>query len=193
MAYCMSMPALCTTGLRDTSSPVFTRRRGNLKIIDGTGRLFGKINIIDFFVILCLISFLAVSLFWYTLSANEKNMLDKRWISVQVRFLEIDPGFNKMIKQGDCEKDLFGKIVGNIVNIVSTKPSKVWVVIDNKMFSTIDHPEKTDLIVDVKLLCTMRDGAYYYKTFPIKVGNNIVFTTDIYTIQGLIVNLEIGS
>jgi len=174
-----------------------------MKLIDQKGRVLGLINVIDLSVILVLISFLSVVFLGYKVMQRQQKIDDtnkamirqqeidgKKWVLIQIKLSELDPEFSKVILKGDTEKDSSGKTIGELVAIASSSPSKVWVIVDNKMLSAIDHPLRKDIIVDANILCTKRDGSLYYKDSSVKIGNTIQFTTDLYHFSGLITGLK---
>lgn len=160
-----------------------------MKIIDQKGRLFGLINIIDLLVVLLLLSFIPLLYRVYETFKLEKNMVQEL-VFARVEFSDMTPEFVKVVSKGDTEKDASGNLVGKLVNISSAEPSKVWVVVDNKILGAISHPTKKDLIIDAMLLCAKRDGVLFYKNSQVKIGNTISFTTDLYNFTGKIVGLK---
>ncbi|MDD5136746.1 MAG: DUF4330 family protein [Candidatus Omnitrophica bacterium] len=160
------------------------------KIIDQKGRLFGLINVIDLSVILILVSFVPLIFIGYKIVSMGEKTEDKEWVSVKIKLVETEPEFSSIISAGDVEKDPLGKTIGRLTAIANVKPSKVWVTVDNKMLTTIDHPVKKDIVVNADILCLKKEGTLYYKAIPVKVGNAITFTTDLYNLPGLVVGLE---
>ncbi|MDO8524882.1 MAG: DUF4330 domain-containing protein, partial [Candidatus Omnitrophota bacterium] len=71
-----------------------------MKIIDAKGRLFGRINIIDFTVILLLISFVSALYIGYKFSLKHSETAI-RPLSIQVRFLEVMPELINVVKPGN--------------------------------------------------------------------------------------------
>lgn len=160
------------------------------KIIDQKGRIFGTINVIDLSVILVLLSFIPIVFIGYKVILGGKAE-DTKWVSVRIKLTEIDPEFSDVISKGDVEKDSFGKTIGKLASISSVKASKVWVIADNKMLTTIDHPVKKDILVDADILCTRQGRIFYYKSVPVKIGSTIIFATDLYNLSGLIIGLKV--
>lgn len=161
------------------------------KIIDSKGRIFGAINVIDFFVILVLISFVPIVVIGYKFIGRKHNILDTQWVSVQIKLTGVEPEFINVISKGDADKDPSGKVIGTVTSIAKLMPSKVWVIVDNKMLSTIDHPVQRDVTVEANILCTDKKGILYYKLEPVKIGSKIMFETDKYNIPGIIVGFKV--
>ncbi len=160
------------------------------RIIDGKGKFFGLINMIDLFVILMLISFIPVLFIGYKILTKKEINKNADWVAVQMRLTETDPDFRAIITKGDSERDSFGDTIGRLIGISSVKASKVWVVVENKMISTIDHPVKRDIVIDADILCVKRDGVWYHKSQPVKIGSPILFETDMYNLLGTVATLK---
>ena len=161
-----------------------------MKSIDHKGRLFGLINIIDLAVLLFSLSLIAVIIFGYLTFIKSGNVQVKKWVTIQVRFAEIYPEIGGIISAGDVEKNPSGKTAAKLTSIVSINPSKAWVMVDNKTLSAIDDPVKKDIIVNVEVLCTETGGTFYYKANPLRIGNNVIFSTDLYTVSGVIIGVK---
>lgn len=162
------------------------------KIIDQKGMVFGRINVIDLSVILLLLSFVAVMIIGYLVITQPEAVADRKWISIQIKFAEIEPELVDVIQAGDYEKDLFTKkTIGKLTGISSVKASKAWVMVDGQKLSTIDDSVKKDVIVDAEILCTKKGGIWYYKSSPIKANNTIMFETELYNFSGLIIKMKI--
>ena len=162
-----------------------------MKIVDRKGKLFGLINIIDLTVLIFLVSIIAVIMvFGYLTLINGGSIQAKKWVAVQIKFLGIYPEISGIISAGDVEKNPSGKTAAKLTSIVSINPSKAWVMVDNKTLSAIDDPVKKDIIVNVEVLCTETGGTFYYKANPLRIGNNVIFSTDLYTVSGVIIGVK---
>lgn len=163
-----------------------------MRIIDQKGMVLGRINIIDFSVILIVIFFLLSLFIGYAVVVKKEMIKDSVWVSIKLKLVETEPEFRNIISKGDVEKNAFGETIGRLVDVSSVMPSKVWVIVDNKMLSTIDHPVKKDVIVNAEILCKRKDGILYHKTSPVKIGTTITFETEMYNLSGVVVGLKIG-
>ena len=163
-----------------------------MTIIDHKGRLFGLINIIDLAVLFFLLSIIAVIIFGYLTFVKSSSLQMERWITIQIRFSEIYPEISGIISSGDVEKNSSGKTIAKLTSIASITPSKVWVAVDNKVLSPIDDPVKKDIIANIEVLCTERNGVFYYKGNPIRIGDTITFTTNLYNASGMVVDIKRG-
>ena len=77
-----------------------------------------------------------------------------------------------------------------IQSLISNEPAQVLAIQEGE-FITVTHPFNRDIVASLDVLCVEKEGAYYYKDYLVKMGNNIVFTTDSYSISGLIVGMKL--
>lgn len=117
------------------------------------------------------------------------SSIREKWLSLEVKFTGVIPEIVNIVRKGDIEKDVFDKKVARTVSVITNKPSQVLTVEKNKLF-TLNHPFRRDILLSLDILCMEKEGSYYFKNYPVKIGNNITFVTDLYSITGLIVGLE---
>lgn len=196
-----------------------------MKFIDERGKLFGKVNIIDFFVILFLLSFIPMIYFGYKVILAQDMIKEDNQIMVKVRFPEIIPELITVIENNDYESGPAGNKIGYVYEILSVEPAKLLAltdvitdetlkslddILDREDFETnradilrltkyltedksirlIDHPTRKDIVMELYLKYSDRKGSMYYKNSPIKIGNPIIFSTDLYTISGIIIDMK---
>ena len=172
-----------------------------MKIVDEKGRLFGKINIIDFLVVLFLLCLMPMFYFGYKILAKKPApvpvvgeafdlVAEEKWLSLQVKFPGVIGEVAIAIQKGDTEKDDFDKTVARIQSIISNNPSQIVSVKEGEVI-ILTHPFNKDLLLSLDVLCMEKKGVYYFKSYPVKLGNNIVFCTDLYSISGIIIGMEL--
>ena len=115
--------------------------------------------------------------------------LKEKWISLRVKFSRLVPEIARVIQEGDIEQDAYRRTIAKINSIISNKPSLVEDIYEGK-FITINHPFDRDIVASLDVLCVEKEGVYYFKYYLAKIGNNIKFNTDSYSISGLIVGIE---
>lgn len=114
----------------------------------------------------------------------------ERWIRLQVKFSGVMPEIANLIKKGDTEKDPYNNIVATINSLIFNRPSEV-LAIKNDKFITLNHPFNRDILSILDVQCLNKEGIYYFHNYPIKIGNNITFTTELYSLTGEITGMEI--
>lgn len=114
----------------------------------------------------------------------------KKWIQLQVKFSGIIPELANLIREGDTDKDSLGSIRGKLKNIIDNKPSDSYVLaIRDTKYVTVTNPFQRDIVAILDVLCDEKDRTLYFKNFPIKIGNMIAFSADLYNISGVIIGV----
>ena len=117
------------------------------------------------------------------------EVFKEKWLKVQVKFSAIIPELATLLVEGDIDKEPVNKIVARLLKVVSNKPSET-LVLQTNTFVTIAHPFYKDIIGNLDFLCTEKDGILYFKNYPVKIGNPITFTTELYSITGTIIGIK---
>lgn len=112
------------------------------------------------------------------------------WLHTEVKFSGVIPEVANIISEGNIEKDPTGRTVAVLKRILTNKYSELLTLKENKFISA-DHPFLRDFVINLDFLCIEKDGVLYFKNYPVKMGNNITFTTDLYSLTGTIIGLEI--
>lgn len=166
-----------------------------MKIIDEKGRIFGKINVIDFLVVLFLVFLMPMFYFGYKI-LNTKQVVvveEKKTIQVEVKFLNILLEVANVIKEGDVARDPTGDATGTIVKIVSNESPKSYLLdAKDNQFIIIPNPysQSRDMKAMLDLKCVQQGRALYFDTTVIKIGEPILFSTDLYNIRGTVVSIK---
>ena len=125
----------------------------------------------------------------YTLTAVPSEK-EKEWVSLQVKFSDVVPEIAKFVQKGDREKDAYEQTITRINSIISNQPAQITTIYEEK-FITLSHPFNKDILISIDVLCIEKEGEYFYKDSLLKIGNNIAFTTELYSISGLIVGIQL--
>jgi hypothetical protein len=116
----------------------------------------------------------------------------QRWVKAEVRFSSILPEIASLIKEGDIEKDATGSTLAILKKTIVNEASKIQtLVVQERKFITLSSPFQRDIIATLGLLCEERNTGLFFEDYPIRVGNVVVFTTDLYSISGNIINLDV--
>ncbi|KPK42633.1 MAG: hypothetical protein AMJ78_01805 [Omnitrophica WOR_2 bacterium SM23_29] len=113
-----------------------------------------------------------------------------RWAAVMLDFRNVEAQISNIIDTGDVEKDFFGSTVARVVKIVSKNPSEL-VVVNGDKIDKFTLPNKKDLVLALDIRCEERDNLFYFKNNSVKMGNPITFSTELYSITGTIIGIEV--
>ena len=162
-----------------------------MKIVDEKGRIFGKLNIIDFIVILILLSFVPMIYFGYKVFTKKEEVITtEKWIVIYGKFSELLPEVSSRISRLDTMKAPSGKVIGKIGEVRSAKPSDLLVLTENREVTVVKHPSRKDMLLWLDILVLVKNNdTMYYNNSPVKIGEPIIFSTDEYTINGIIVDI----
>lgn len=171
-----------------------------MKIIDEQGKLFGRINLIDFLAILFLLFF---ALIGYKLWAGKKKAevelkektLKQSLLKVDKReFLEIDLHFvlNKLtprilglIAVGDKELDESGQVIGEIISLENPEPVTYEINTGDPKKIIKEDPVLKKMPASIKLKAEFKQDALYYKNKQIVVNSPIDFKTGKYQVEAI--------
>jgi len=161
-----------------------------LKIIDEKGRLFGKINIIDFTVIFLACCLIPMFYFGYKILKKPSGIpeIKKEYtdITVHCQFVKVPSAILPQISEGDKELDETGKIIGEI-----TKTGEVTPYVENFDIGAGNYvdrrnPDFKNLKTKIKLHVEIKNNALFYKDKKIYQNSEIEFKTVKYVLTGVI-------
>ena len=159
-------------------------------MVDKEGRLFGRVNIIDLGVVLLVIISI---LTWYAGNKMISIRSCEKTISVEikVKFPALFPELANVIKVGDAERDIEGRVLGRIESVPKNYPTVVPILAQGKnVMEMIEHPRDRDVLADLRILCKDKNGTLYYKKDTVKIGNTFKFSPDRYEVSGVIVDIK---
>jgi len=177
-----------------------------MKIIDEKGRLFGKINVIDFLVILFLFCLVPMFYFGYKIFTKEPIVIPpepEKEAILRIKYTNLLPDIAATVKVGDeqvevSEEVIEGKkvvrreVVAKIEKIISNEPAEyitLWG--DMTKWAFAKHPKNRDLILEIKVLCEQRgDDLFFSRNVPLKIGLRFNFSTSLYSISGTIIGMR---
>jgi hypothetical protein len=165
-------------------------------LIDDKGRLFGKINLVDFLVALLLVCIIPVYYIGNMTARSKKPQVEVKIIKVevQVKFSRVIPELAKRLAEGDVDRDEKGRIIGVLRKVVSNTPPELIAIDmigikDNKAVITTGSDYR-EIVAIFDINCFEESHTLYYRSYPIKIGNQVVFMTDLYSIMGIITDIK---
>lgn len=182
-----------------------------MKIIDEKGRLFGKINVIDFLVIFILFCLVPMFYFGYKILTKKTIVItpELEEVILKVKFTNLLPKITETVKDGDeqvefREEMLESKkvvrriVVAKIEKILSNEPAEyITLKEDRTTWGFAQHPKNRDLVLEIKVLCKQKDVLHKQKdsdlvsskNVPLKIGLQFNFSTYLYSISGTIIEI----
>lgn len=170
------------------------------KIIDDKGRLFGKINVIDFLVILFLLCFAPMFYFGYKIFTRKPTpaiekipILEQDKVFIETKFnclfVKVTPEVSKIISVGDKELDKNGKIIGEVVHIGKISPYIYEFNIGAEQKFIKEAPILKQVPVALKIKAEIRGDKLYYKDKQVLINSKFDFKTDRYQAEVIVLSL----
>ena len=165
-----------------------------MKIIDNRGGLFGKINIIDFLVILFLFSLLPMFFFSWKAFKLRRAAYDEAFVEMEVYscFMKMKPELTKIISVGDKESNEEGEVIGEIVSLGASMPYKHKYDIGKGQVLTKEDSILKQIDAKLKLKLRAEQERLYYKNYEIKIGSTFEFKTEKYRLTVTLFEEERG-
>jgi len=174
-----------------------------MKILDAQGRLFGKINVIDFLALMFLVSLTPMFYFGYKIvnkkpqapQAQEFPVVPKAIIETEFdfTFTKLDSHTAKLIAIGDKEIDKSGQIIGEIISVGRLKPLTYEIDLGSGLKSTKEDPALKQIPVTLRIKAEVKDNSLYYKDKPLKAATLIDFHSNKYTAQAIFMPVGIST
>jgi len=157
-----------------------------MKIVDEKGRIFGKINVIDFIIVLCLVFLIPMFyysyriIFIYKEPNTEQTKKLNKIIEIMGITYDIASGIVQKIDSGDKELDINGKVIGEIIEVGKLTRVKREI----RMGSGNKSIEDKGLVLKLRLKCVIDDESYLlYKNKRLLYGLAFDFNTPEYSLK----------
>lgn len=166
-----------------------------MKLMDGKGRLFGKINIADFFIIVLIIVIIPAFLHIYSILGKTPTMVSPKWVKVEAVTFTI-PEIAELFKKGDISYGPYKEADGRLINVsIGNREygeKLKSVIVEKTQDSRFEY--RVPVFLDLELACTQSGEGerYYYKREPLFFGLDagFVFDTKKYRINCYAIKLE---
>jgi len=164
-----------------------------MRLVDDKGRLFGKINVIDLFVIVVILSFASVLYFGYKITAKaphrEAKIAENVPVEVQVTFIDVIPELASIMKVGDDDADSSGKTSYRLLKIFEVAPYQMNITAGDKIVAA-DNPARKQVRAKIELSCNRESDGLYYKGQLIKIGRPLNVSSKTYVASAIITGLK---
>lgn len=164
-----------------------------MKLIDEKGRIFGKINILDFIAIVLVLFLIVLTSF----KVFNKNIIDlssnDEMIKVEVKASVImDKGYFDVIKVGDKlgeTKDYLDAVVKDVeiltVNIIEED--------DDGNCTSVENPLTQKAIITFEATLPYKNNIYEFGRQELRQGKMFFLESDLYRYRAQIINLKVVS
>ncbi len=166
-----------------------------MKIIDEKGKLFGRINVIDFLVLLFFLGLTPMFYFGYKIFNKKPPQntpapvieIPKTFIETELNFIlnKLDPETAGLIAKGDREVNEKGEVIAEIISLGKAVPVAYEIDLGNQEKLIKDDPALKKIPALLKIKAEFKDSVLYYKEKPIKINSVIDFITAKYKLEAL--------
>ncbi|MDD5072410.1 MAG: DUF4330 domain-containing protein [Candidatus Omnitrophica bacterium] len=165
-----------------------------MKFIDEKGKIFGRINLIDFLVILFLLGLTPVFYLGNKALTHKWAVKDYKKISIKIKCASVMPELAGFFREGDIVKDNEGNTIGVLKKIISNVPSEIITInqfnLRNNDYFLVPNPSGRDVVCLFDVNCTEERGVLFFNNYAVKIGNSVVLSTDSYNFQGVIIDFD---
>ena len=164
-----------------------------MAVIDEKGNLFGKINVVDFAILVLIIVIIPAFLYAYHILGKTPRKVEEKWIRVEAVVMTVRQ-IADLLRPGDVSVDQYDNPDGRLVKVIGRDSPIAQAVKD--MVVTKRAPENAfsqipvllePISVEFQLLCSRgsKSEPWYYRRDPllINVGDrSLIFTTKRYLV-----------
>ncbi len=160
-----------------------------MSLIDKKGRLFGKFNILDLFII-AMIVVLGVGGFYKVKKVNPTNVIKPKPVELKIIVMEREKLGVDMIKEGDILKEYdTGIVLGEIKNIEVNPASTEVATIDGEI-KIAEIPDRYDLLITVDAKAMITENAIMSGNKELRIGNKLVLRTKTYALDSIVLEVN---
>ncbi len=163
-----------------------------MALIDGKGRLFGKINIIDLLIVL-LIIVIAGGAYQVFLGGKSKQVIETSKVIYEFEITNINMDFIDAINPGDPIRDnVRGNELGTVVGKASRNATMLNEDIINGKYVIADVPDMYDVIITIEGQANITPANIIIGGAEIKVGKKFSIKGKGYANQGFVTKITLG-
>ena len=142
------------------------------------GKIFGKINIVDFFVLLVVVLLVLGAIIKFGKFNNKTEESSNEIIEYKIEVKSIRDFTVKAFESGDIVYDSqTGVNIGKITN-VETVPAETYEIMENGKTELVNNTDRYDMTLTIETPGTVETDAYYAnKTIELKLDSEKKFET----------------
>ncbi|KNF09177.1 hypothetical protein CLPU_4c02230 [Gottschalkia purinilytica] len=156
-----------------------------MPIIDKKGKLFGKVNILDLFIVL-LIVVLGVGALYKVKGVKQNTSLGTKELNVRLYVKEREKFSLDKIKVGDVVKEYDTGIVFGKIKNIEVKPAIKEVKTGKGEIKKAEIPERYDLYIDIDANAVVNENSIVSGNKELRVGNRLLLKTKLYVLDSTV-------
>lgn len=168
-----------------------------MKLFDNKGNLFGRLNVIDFFLVIFIVmsfSLLAVSYRGFNMREHRsEGVIRPETVKIKLECLLVPDEIASAIKVGD--KDVRRtKDFSAVVESVDLSRPRIYMertMTGLSKLEAVNIERYKNLVLTLKIEAQKRADEYYYIGQYLKINNKLNFVTPLYEVEGRIVAVQL--
>ena len=162
-----------------------------MRLLDKKGRLFGKINVIDFLICVLIIVIIPGFFQIYKILGKTPLRVPFKWAKVEAITFTL-PEIATLFKPGDVAYDEYGNVDAKLVKVISVDDQRMRRNMNSERIDkkNLPYAYSIPVLIELELLCTrgpLKADRWFYRRNPLVVSLDprytFVFSTDDYSID----------
>lgn len=160
-------------------------------LVDGKGRLYGKINMIDLLIVLLLLS-IAAGAYLFFFGGSEKKVVETGKVVYEFEITNVNQDFVDAITSGDPIRDSTrGNDLGTVVSKASRKATMLNEDLVNGRYVIAEVPNAFDVVITIEAQANITPANIIVGGAEIKVGKKFFIKGKGYANQGFITKITL--
>ena len=160
-----------------------------MSLMDNKGRIFGRFNILDLFII-AIIIVLGVGGFYKVKKVNPTNVIKPKPVELKIIVMEREQFGVDMIKKGDILKEYDTGIVLGEIKDIEVNPASAEVVTTDGEIKIAEIPDRYDLLITIDAKAMITENAIMSGNKELRIGNKLVLRTKTYALDSIVLEVN---
>lgn len=160
-----------------------------MSLMDNKGRIFGRFNILDLFII-AIIIVLGVGGFYKVKKVNPTNVIKPKPVELKIIVMEREKFGVDMIKKGDILKEYDTGIVLGEIKDIEVNPASAEVVTTDGEIKVAEIPDRYDLLITIDAKAMITENAIMSGNKELRIGNKLVLRTKTYALDSIVLEVN---
>lgn len=162
-----------------------------MALIDGKGRLFGKINIVDLLIVL-LIASIAGGVYFVFFGGADKQVVETTKVVYDFEITNVNKDFVDAITPGDPIRDnIRGSELGTVVSKESRNATMLNEDLINGRYVIADVPNAYDVVITIEANANITPANIIVGGAEVKVGKKFSIKGKGYANQGFVTKMTL--
>ena len=154
--------------------------------IDEKGKLFGKVNLLDLFLLIVIVAVVAVAGLYF---ANRPKAAETLPITYTLEIQNKEDSYFDHVYEGEIVTDTITGVPVGVISGFTKKPAQVITQAGDELI--LVSPEgRSDGYVEISVDANVSGSDIITNDIPIKIGRGVTFRSETVSMPGYIVDME---